>query len=419
MAALDSTHCRKLINDYLIDHEDGYICSNNKLKNILSTAKFKVENISSSATQKSGWFSKNKTLDIPDVIRWTEDYSLDDDRKLSGWRFIINDLLTNIDEIHCIVGEQIIFYKNKFIFIQSLDGETSIKDSDFLFDIEDLNNIDYWVEEFDSDNNVGHFTISTYSDSPEALFQPTTIIEHITKIRDLIISFYQGMVSNEFRGRRSEVLDLIPADGNGNILLSDCADLDKLTREYQPQIIQIDRSYIQKFVKVSQFLKTKRENIRRIFEALKGVNNINELEALHNIIVDEIHIYNLVFLHSLNMISSLVDEDMISFYETFELFDSLNIFDSQWEKETSQRLDGISDQIESMNQNLGSLLSDILHQSQKMEARIVGAINNLSQISERGFSSISSKLGTIHSTLQLNTLLSRIQIYQNYLRLKH
>ena len=300
MATLDSTHCRKLIHDYLIDHEDSYICSNNKLKNILSTAKFKVESISSSATQKTGWFSKNKTSDfrneyIPDVIRWIEDYSFDDDRKLSGWRFIINDLLNNIDEIHCIVGEQIIFYKNKFIFIQSLGEDASIKDSDFLFDIEDLSNIDYWVEELDSNNNVGHFTISKYSDSPEALFQPTTIVEHITKIRDLIISYYQGMVSNEFRDRRSEVLDLIPVDDDENILLSDCADLDKLTREYQPKIIQIDRSYIQKFVKASQFLKTKRENIRRIFEALKGVNNINELEALHNIIADEIHIYNRFF----------------------------------------------------------------------------------------------------------------------------
>jgi hypothetical protein len=119
------------------------------------------------------------------------------------------------------------------------------------------------------------------------------------------------------------------------------------------------------------------------------------------------------------MISSLVDEDMVSFYEIFELFDGLNIFDSQWEKETSQRLDVISDQIESMNQNLGSLLSDILHQSQKMEARIIGSINNLSQISERGFSSINNKLGAIHSTLQLNTLLSRIQVYQNYISLKN
>ena len=309
------------------------------------------------------------------------------------------------------MGEQIFFFKNKVIFIQSLTSDHKMTHSDFLFDISDLNQIDFWKEDYSDGNEVGHFSISKYSDSPEALLEPPTVINHIIKIRDLILK-------HEFRNRRSEVLDLIPVDDDGNVALSSCLDLDKLLREYQSKIVGIDRSYIQKFVKSSQYLKTKYDNIQRVFSALKGVKNLKELDSLYSILLDEIHVYNLVLLHSLNMVSTLVDDDMISFYETYELFDSLNIFDSQWEKDTSRRLDGISSQIETMNENLGSLLQDILFQSRKMESNMLGAINNLSEISQKGYSSINNKLSSVHSTLKLNTLLSGIQVYQNHKMLK-
>ena len=42
------------------------------------------------------------------------------------------------------------------------------------------------------------------------------------------------------------------------------------------------------------------------------------------ILKDDIHTYNLVLFNSLNMIVSLVEDDMITFYEIHEMFDKID-----------------------------------------------------------------------------------------------
>jgi hypothetical protein len=48
------------------------------------------------------------------------------------------------------------------------------------------------------------------------------------------------------------------------------------------------------------------------------------------------------------MIVSLIEDDMITFYEIHERFDNLNIFDSKHEKDISQRLINIGNGIENL-----------------------------------------------------------------------
>ena len=49
------------------------------------------------------------------------------------------------------------------------------------------------------------------------------------------------------------------------------------------------------------------------------------------------------------MIVSLVEDDMITFYEIHEMFDTLNMFDSKHEKDVSQKLTNIGDGLEDLN----------------------------------------------------------------------
>ena len=49
------------------------------------------------------------------------------------------------------------------------------------------------------------------------------------------------------------------------------------------------------------------------------------------------------------MIVSLVEDDMITFYEIYEMFDNLNMFDSKHEKDVSQRLTNIGEGLEDSN----------------------------------------------------------------------
>lgn len=343
--------------------------------------------------------------------------------------YVRDYLVRNAEKTHCVIDKQLFFFADRFLFIRDMDAESQpfdpnanrYKKSNVSFPVTDLGEAEYWIENFGAGiEDAGHFCLTDKrtGEEFEALFQPAdTVFRHVENLSRLMRQRLHEKNQAELGDRRDEIFEGLPLDSNRGLLLMDCSDLDKVLKANQEAIISIDRSYIQKFVKASQYLKTKKKNIETIFDALVKSKNIVELDRLFEMLMGEINTYNLVLLHSLNMVSTLVDDDMISFYETYELFDSLNMFDSQWERDTAQRLDGISDQIQSMNENLGSLLQDILIQSQRMEERIVKGINNLSQITASGFSSMEAKLGAVHSTLKLNTLIGAVQLYQTNRRL--
>ena len=187
---------------------------------------------------------------------------------------------------------------------------------------------------------------------------------------------------------KNDFLNSIEKDDNGTIKLLDSSDFMKLLKKHQEKILDCDRkhskSFTQNFVKISNYLKTKKNNIEQIFNSIKEVepslttsvskeyylslkdNKVEKIQILReqhtdlglreakdlvdsgkdiNIIkfdalkVDEmikitenqIYSYKLLLFHSLNMINSLIKEDMITFWEIFEALDKLNIFNSNWD----------------------------------------------------------------------------------------
>jgi hypothetical protein len=71
------------------------------------------------------------------------------------------------------------------------------------------------------------------------------------------------------------------------------------------------------------------------------------------------------------MIVSIVEDDLITFYEIYESFDKLNIFNSNWENEVSEQL-----------KNLEVGLSDLMYSINSMERNIVNGINDLSYVTQ-------------------------------------
>ncbi len=197
-------------------------------------------------------------------------------------------------------------------------------------------------------------------------------------------------------------------DGNGVIDAIEGADeFMILFKKHQKKIIDVDKQYIQNFVKVSNYLKTKRQNIQDIFSSIK--NNKNELQLNENvgILKNQIHTYELLLFHSLNMIISIVEDDLIIFYEIYETFDKLNMFNSNWENEVSQKLKKIED-------GLGELMYSI----DSMERNIVNGLNQLNYVTQEGFSdlerSVTKELQSIDSSIKFNNLLTGISTYQLY-----
>tara|TARA_B100000963_G_C22615059_1_gene666894 strand:- start:1319 stop:2419 length:1101 start_codon:yes stop_codon:yes gene_type:complete len=121
------------------------------------------------------------------------------------------------------------------------------------------------------------------------------------------------------------------------------------------------------------------------------------------VIKDDIHVYNLLLVCSINMIMSLINNDMIKFEEIYIKFDDLNMFDSKHERDLKKQLDTV-------NNNLGLVFNHI----QIMGENIISSIGELSQITEESNSIISNGLKSVNSSINVNNLISSVQTYQLY-----
>jgi len=214
-------------------------------------------------------------------------------------------------------------------------------------------------------------------------------------------------------------------DNNGEIDLIDCDSYTKLLNTKQKSIIEIDKTYIQKFVKISIYIKTKKSNIQKLFQTIKSVKYENELEELVGLLQNQVHTYNLLIFHSINMVVSLTELDLITFNEIYISFDNLGVFNSNWENEVSTNLLNINSSIDEVNQSIINLddnitkgLKHLMYSINDMENNIINSINELTYTTEDSFMdlnrTVESQLSGINSSLNFNNLLTGIQTYQMY-----
>tara|TARA_B100000530_G_C15899999_1_gene464970 strand:+ start:234 stop:1448 length:1215 start_codon:yes stop_codon:yes gene_type:complete len=206
---------------------------------------------------------------------------------------------------------------------------------------------------------------------------------------------------------KSEIFKRIDKDGNGIVDIIEGNDFEILLKHNQKKIIEVDRTYIQKFIKISNYLKIQKENIQKLFNKVKSSPNQKSLNEYIKVLEEYINSYNLLVLGSLNMIVSLVDDDMITFYDLYERFDNLNIFDSKHEKDLSEKLDNV-------NVNLNEVCSSIIDVGDS----IVNSLDTLTDITLQTQNNIIKQLKGVNSKLSFGNFLKGIQIYQKHRILK-
>lgn len=205
---------------------------------------------------------------------------------------------------------------------------------------------------------------------------------------------------------KNKYLNDLDKDSNGEIDLV-ANDFDKLLNKSQKRVLEIDKNYIHQFVKVSNFIKTKKQNTQNIFESIRDTSTQEELENRVNLLKNQIHAYELLVFHSINMIGALVSEDLITFYEIYESFDKLSMFNSNWENDVSEKLT-----------NIGDKLDDLMYSIYNMEQNIISELSHLSYVTQESFEdlnkSVTSQLREVESSINTNNLLTGIQAYQLY-----
>ena len=206
---------------------------------------------------------------------------------------------------------------------------------------------------------------------------------------------------------QSEVISQLDKDDNGEVDLIEGESFSKLLTNNQNTIVEIDKNYIQKFVKISMYLKTKKSNTQKIFDSIKETKNEDELKELVNLLKNQIHTYELLVFHSISMITSLVESNLITFYEIYECFDQLGVFNSTWENEVSNKLF-----------NIGDGIKDLMYSIYQMENNIVNSVDNLTYTTQDSFKdlniSVNNQLSSIDSSIKFNNLLTSVQTYQMY-----
>ena len=222
-------------------------------------------------------------------------------------------------------------------------------------------------------------------------------------------------IKEEVQKEVSEVISKYDKNNDGILdIIEGDNEFELIFKKYNKEIIELGKdfneNYTYKFVKLNNYIKQKKSNFQLIIESIKNVNNPNELNEHLEILNQEIYRYNLVLLNSLNMLVNLIEGEQLTFYELYEKFDKLNIFNTNWENEVSKKLTSIRDGIEKLNYTLLDLMNEIKVLGKQIEE----SFNDLTKIQKESVKKLDSKLTEIDSTLKAGNLISVINTYQNY-----
>lgn len=295
-------------------------------------------------------------------IRITEDEQYYDAEFICSYPFVL------------VFSEQTLINYDEFINYVSIDKLLSI-----------INSSNDTVKDFESKdliNKLINYFLGLFS-------------TYYSKLTNLNIEINHEI--NELNDTEKGLIKLIDGD----------IDFLKILKKNQTKIIEIDRNYIQKFVKIHNYLQTKKENSLFIFNELKKSSSTIEQHDMLGILKNQINTYEILVFHSINMLGSLVTDDLITFYEIYESLDKLGIFNSNWENEVSEKLT-----------NIGDKLDDLMFSIDSMEKNIVSHLNNLNYYVQEGFlelnMNVTNQLIEINSSINTNNLLAGIQAYQLY-----
>lgn len=252
-----------------------------------------------------------------------------------------------------------------------------------------------WDDDFVPVNKINAINLYLQQNSPSEYLKNE--LNEIQSKKDAHASFVSNKLNSieELDKNQDGIVDLIDNDFN------------KLLMKQQKVILNFDKNFVHQFVKISNYIKTKQVNTQKIFESIRDTSSQDELEERLHLLKNQIHSYELLIFHSINMITALVSEDLITFYEIYESFDKLSIFNSNWENEVAEKLT-----------NIGDKLDDLMLSIYNMERNIVNELSHLSYVTQSSFEelniSVKNQLNEIESSINTNNLLTGIQAYQLY-----
>ena len=217
---------------------------------------------------------------------------------------------------------------------------------------------------------------------------------------------------NKFDKNDNGIIDIIEEDG-----------FSKLLKKHQDTITKIDQRFVFDFVKLSKSMQEKQDNLTHTFSLLKSADSKLELNEIRDTFEVQHMGYAIMIFEAYRMLLSLIQNDMVTFYELYAEFESNRIFESQWQKDLHQMKKDLTS-IKKINKMSLQTLLTIASQLKEMELSMIQGFNMVNQTLEEGFESVNqniqimnksltNELKGINNKLWWNNLFQVVQIFQN------
>tara|TARA_B100000902_G_scaffold250357_1_gene236931 strand:- start:413 stop:1981 length:1569 start_codon:yes stop_codon:yes gene_type:complete len=262
-------------------------------------------------------------------------------------------------------------------------------------------------------DNEGFSILFKLRDELESLIKELKkkYIDDVKKEKIEVEKEVKSLVKSEFDLDENGELDVIEGD---NIVMD-------LIQKNQKEIGEFDHKIIQNLVKLNNFLNVKKENLTKLFNVLKKVETKKDLKEVIDSLKMSIENYQLLLVHSINMIVSIKIKEYVTYYELYENFDKMGVFNSEFENQLSSKLDELSGKLSNISGKLSSIISslDNINFSINQNGRKTReSIRKLTYVTSSSFkslqSSVTKELSSIRGGVGLNNLLTGINTYQLY-----
>jgi len=232
----------------------------------------------------------------------------------------------------------------------------------------------------------------------------TKVFDTIKEQKNVLGDIITDLFYYKFGIEKRKMLTELDKDGNGEVDAAEGSVFDTLLLKHQKKF---DKDTMKEFAKVGRYLIDKKNNIQSIFDSIKDTPNMAALHEYVGILQLEVKTYEAITGHGIAMMWALKENEKYIYGTIYESMDRINIFDSQWERDVSQKLT-----------NIGDGLNALMYEIEASNRRIVNELSNLTYATEQGFSdlnsSITSELQSIDESVKFNNLLTGIQNIQMY-----
>ena len=218
-----------------------------------------------------------------------------------------------------------------------------------------------------------------------------------------------------------ELKSTLDEDKNGQVDLIETNLLMDTVKANQSEIQKINPEYFHNFVKIDSHLANQRSFIQHVYKKLlSSVNNASKKEyqratgeraSMQNVVqwqtknfkkssdflLKELKGYSAVQYTALHMVNALLTEDMITFYEIYEAFDKLEIWNSNYQKMSMAELKNTNRNLEQLIETTADFSNQILHE--------IGGLAH--RMTEQN-----AKLENICSAIQAGNMMSAVNTYQ-------